>query len=374
MFSRRRALRLLGATLALSVACGGPRSAAPQDEAKGDESRQPNESPPAPAIVPIGQAPSPSQPAATAPSFTEVANVGPDEIALYFAGKHPNYPGASIANFLGYSPVDLLESMDTAVLDQVGQAHGQLGMDTIHAIVAKNVLESLLATYKTQSLVLALDAGHGGLPSVYFEPGSNGTEWQHTRAVVTMIEQMAADRRYESITIRRIFNDAIGDDFGLPPPEDSKARASLVIRNARASMLAYEVNAWNKAHPHAQFAAHVISVHFNANSGGTLVLHEGDDVPSDFQQRSMAYGSDYVARARPALNATGLFTPQLDLVNGNGLHDDSLMYAPPIRAGGSRVNPLTGNTMHGPPRYAMLQGSLLEQDYVQGLLNYRGLA
>jgi hypothetical protein len=188
-----------------------------------------------------------------------------------------------------------------------------------------------------------------------------------------MIEQMAADNRYSGITIRRIFNDAIGDDFGLPPPQDSKARASLVIRNARASMLAYEVSAWNKAHPDAQITTHVISVHFNANSGGTLVLHEGDDVPDDFQRRSVAYGNDYVPRVRPALNATGLFAPPLVLVNGNGLHDDSLMYAPPIRAG-SRVNPLTGNTPHGPPRYAMLQASLLEQDYVQGLLNYRGLA
>jgi hypothetical protein len=327
-------------------------------------------------IVPIGQAQSPQQqlPSASTPNFTEVAGIGPDEIALYFGGKHPRYPGAGIANFLGYSPADILESMDTAVLDGVGEAHGQLGMDTIHAIVAKNVLESLLATYRSQPLVLALDAGHGGLPGVYFEPGSNGTEWQHTRSVVTMIEQMAADNRYATITIRRIFNDAIGDDFGLPPPQDSKPRASLVMRNARASMLAYEVDAWNRSHPNAQFLMHMISVHFNANSGGTLVLHEGDDVSVDFQQRSIAYGSDYVGRTRPALNATGLFAPQLTLVNGNGLHDDSLMYVPPIRNGGSRVNPLTGNALHGPPRYAMLQASLLEQDYVQGLLNYRGLA
>jgi hypothetical protein len=374
MFSRRQILRLFGATVALTAGCGGQRSAAPAEKAKTDEPPTTNAATAARAVVPVGQTPALAQAVTSPPAFTEVANVGPDEIALYFGGKHPNYPGAGVANFLGYSPADILESMDTTVLDQVGQTHGQLGMDTIHAIVAKSVLESLLATYKARPLVLALDAGHGGLPGVYLEPGSNGTEWQHTRAVVTMIEQMAADNRYSSITIRRIFNDAIGDDFGLPPPEDSKARASLVIRNARASMLAYEVSAWNKTHADAQIAAHVISVHFNANSGGTLVLHEGDDVPTDFQQRSIAYGGDYVARARPALNATGLFAPQLDLVNGNGLHDDSLMYAPPIRADGSRVNPLTGNALHGPPRYAMLQASLLEQDFVQGLLNYRGLA
>jgi hypothetical protein len=185
---------------------------------------------------------------------------------------------------------------------------------------------------------------------------------------------MASDSHYSSITIRRIFSDSIGDDFGLPPPQDSKARASLVIRNARASMLAYEVAAWKRAHADSQIAMHVVSVHFNANSGGTLVLHEGDDVPPDFERLSMAYGGDYVARARPALNATGFPQPPLSLVNGNGLHDDSLMYAPPVRAAGGRVNPLTGNELHGPPRYAMLQASLLEQDYVQGLLNYRGLA
>ena len=118
---------------------------------------------------------------------------------------------------------------------------------------------------------------------------------------------------------------------------------------------------------------HLVSVHFNANSGGTLVLHQGDDVPVDFERLSIAYAQEYVGRARPALNDSGLLPYQLGLVNGNGLHDDSLMYAPPIRAG-SRVNPLTGNALHGPPRYAMLEASLLEQDYVLGLLRYRGLA
>jgi hypothetical protein len=368
--SRRQVLGLLAAG-AVGAACGG--NAAPKAQNQAATAPTPaQETAPAPAIAPLGQPP----PAAVGgkPNFSNVAEVGPNDIALYFAGRLPNYPGVSVANFLGYSPADILESMDTAVLDQIGQGYGQAAVDTIHTIVARNLLESLLAIYGSQPLLLGLDAGHGGLASVYFEPGSNGTEWQHTRAVVGIVEEMAADARYTSVTIRRIFNDAIGDDFGLPPPQDSKARASLVIRNARASMLAYEANAWNHAHPDGQVAFHVLSVHFNANSGGTLVLHEGDDVPADLMQRSMAYGRDYVDRARPALNATGVISPQLGLVNGNGLHDDSLMYAPPIRAGASRVNPLTGNALHGPPRYAMLQASLLEQDYVQGLLNYRRLA
>jgi len=361
------------AAAAGTAACGGKssRSAASRSRSGAAGPATDTRTPPlAAAGVRAAQSPAAQ---GSAPSFSNVAEVGPDEIALYFGGKHPNYPGAGVANFLGYSPADILESMDTAVLDQVGQSRGQGAMDAIHTIVGKSLLESLLAIYATQPVLLALDAGHGGLAGVYFEPGSNGTEWEHTRAVAGIVEALATDSRYASITIRRIFNDAIGDDFGLPPPQDSKARASLVIRNARASMLAYEAGVWNRAHPESTVVLHVVSAHFNANSGGTLVLHEGDDAPADFARRSMAYGRDYVDRARPALNASGLLPSPLSLVNGNGLHDDSLMYAPPVRVG-SRVNPLTGNTPHGPPRYAMLQASLLEQDYVQGLLNYRGLA
>ena len=36
----------------------------------------------------------------------------------------------------------------------------------------------------TALLDLALDAGHGGYRAFYFDPGSEGTEWRHTRAVV----------------------------------------------------------------------------------------------------------------------------------------------------------------------------------------------
>jgi hypothetical protein len=308
------------------------------------------------------------------PSFSDVAQAGPDQVGLFFGGVLASYPGVTIDNYLGYSPADILESMDTAWLDDVGQDHGDPGVQQIYGVVAQQLLDSLLAVYGSQPVVLALDAGHGGNPSVFYDPGSDGTEAQHTRNVVELVEQLARDSRYASLTLRRIFNDAIPDDFGLPPPEDNKTRAQLVLRNGRASMLAYEVRAWNQLHAAAPVALHVLSVHFNANSGGTLVLHQGDDVPEDYQRRSLSFAQDYVPRARAALNATGLLRANLDLVDGTGLHDDSLMYPPPIRAGGSRVNPLTGNPVHGPPRYAMLQASLLEQDYVLGLLRYRGLA
>ena len=373
LWTRRRFLNssLLGLALT-GAACGGRRSAPAKTQDATVSAPYP--------IATEGAGLQPGAPSRAGadggdqPAFADVSVAGPDDVAAYFAGRLPGFPGATIDNYLGYSPADILESMDTVWLDQVGSTYGDVGLQRVYTIVAQNLLDSLLAVYQSRPVVLALDAGHGGRADVFYDPGSNGTEAIHTRKVVGVVEQFVQDSRYASITVRRIFNDAIGDDFGLPPPQDSKTRAQLVLRNGRASMLAYQANAWNRSHAAAPIALHVVSVHFNANSGGTLVLHEGDDVPAEFAGRSVAYAQDYVGHARPALNASGVLAQPLDLVNGNGLHDDSLMFPPPLRAGGARVNPLTGNAFHGPPRYAMLQASLLEQDYVLGLLKYRGLA
>jgi len=230
----------------------------------------------------------------------------------------------------------------------------------------------LLAVYGDAPLILALDAGHGGKPGVYVDPGSNGTEAWHTRRTVEAIEAAAADPRFASITIRRIFNDGIGDDFGLPPPEDRKGAAALTLRLVRAAMLAREVEAWNAAHPDAPVALHMLSVHYNAGSGGILVLHQGGSVPAEFQQRSVAYARAYVNATRPALNRTGLLPYQLALALGTGLSDDRVLYEPNFRL--NRVNPYTGVDRTGfPRRYAMLQSSLLQRDYALGALIYHGL-
>lgn len=304
--------------------------------------------------------------------FSDVAQEGPDNVVLYFAGRHPRYLDAGPQNFLGYSAADLLETMDTVELDQVESGLGFQGVNTIDGIIASHLLDSLLAVYGSQPVVLALDAGHGGYPAVYYDPGSNGTEAVHTREVIAVLEQQATDPRYSSITIRRIFNDAIGDTFGMPPPQNRNDRAQLVIRNARASMLAYEAHEWNSRRPDAPVAVHMISVHFNANSGGTLVLHEGDDVPSDFQSHSFAFAQHYVATVRPALNASGLLPYQLGLVQGTGLHDDTLMYTSPPHPQSNNARSSTDNRPQGPPRYAILQGSLFEANFVHDLLHFHG--
>jgi hypothetical protein len=243
----------------------------------------------------------------------------------------------------------------------------------VYGLIAAQVLEGLLAVYGDAPLLLALDAGHGGKPGVHFDPGANGTEAWHNRRTVDAIEAAATAPRYASITIRRVFNDAIGDDFGLPPPEDRKGAAALTLRLVRAAILAHEADAWNAAHPDAAVALHMLSVHYNAGSGGILVLHQGGSVPAEFQRRSVAYARAYVNAARPVLNRSGLLPYQLALALGTGLSDDRILYEPPFRL--NRVNPYTGVDRSGfPRRYAMLQSSLLQRDYALGALIYHGLA
>ncbi|MER3420795.1 MAG: hypothetical protein C4290_09865 [Chloroflexota bacterium] len=307
----------------------------------------------------------------TEPTFSRVEEVGPWEVLLYLAGRHPRYPGANLDSMMGFSAADILETMDTDVLDTVAARRGEAAVAQLYRLIAHHLLDTLLVVYGEAPVLLALDAGHGGLRGVYFDPGANGTEWYHTRRVVEAVEALAAEPAYASITIRRIFNDAIGDDFGLPERYERHSATALVIRNARAAMLAYEADAWNRQHPDRAVAVHVISVHFNVGSGGILVLHQGEAVPDMFRERSVAYARVYLNAARAALNQSGLLPYPLRLALGTGLSHDRLLYDPPYRL---TVNPLTGvDRSKLPRRYAMLQASLLERDYADGALRYHGL-
>ena len=306
------------------------------------------------------------------PAISDVSWVTADEALLFLAGGHRGYPGTNLDSIWGFSPADILETMDTVVMDDVQARRGWDAIVSIYYAIAWHLLESLIAVYGGMPVVLALDAGHGGRRGVFFDPGSNGTEWAHNRQVAQAVEVVAAnDARFGSVIVRRLFNDEIGDDFGLPPPHDRKNAAALVIRNVRAAMLAYEAAAWNNANPQAPVGVHVVSIHFNANSGGILVLHQGGAVPAYYRDLSVMYARTYVAAARPSLNSTGLLPYQLGLALGAGLSDDRLLYEPPMSAG---VNPFTGvDRSRLPRRYAMLQASPLQRDYADGALRYRGL-
>lgn len=305
--------------------------------------------------------------------FSAVDQVEPWDGLLFLAGTHPRYPGADLDAIMGFSAADILETMDTVTLDSIEARLGGNAVLRVYRIIAEQILESVLAVYGDAPVLLALDAGHGGKRGVFFDPGANGTEWYHNRQVVAAVEERLADTRYASISTRRIFNDAIGDDFLLPPPEDRKGAAALTLRNIRAAMLAREVATWNRTHPNEQFFLHVLSVHFNAGSGGTLVLHQGDAVPEQHRAWSIAYAQTYVALARPALNNSGLMPYALGLPLGTGLSDDRVLYEPMMRLP-SRINPYTGRDRSTfPRRYAMLQASLLQRDYAEGALRFHGL-
>lgn len=315
----------------------------------------------------------PRHSAPDAPSFSDVATVQPWEALLFLAGRDPRYAGASVESIMAYSPADILETMDTDVLDAVLASRGANALVSLYYRIATHTLDALLAVYGGTPVVLALDAGHGGLRGVYYDPGSHGTEAHHARQVVAALEERAALPNYASITVRRIYNDAIGDDFGLPPPEDRKGAAALTLRNIRTAILAHEADLWNAAHPDEAVAVHVLSVHFNAGSGGILVLHQGAAVSAEFRRRSVAYASAFVRAAQPALNATGLLPYSLRLALGTGLSDDRLLYEPQFRVP-ARLNPYTSADRSAfPRRYAMLQTSLLQRDYALGALLYHRL-
>lgn len=316
-------------------------------------------------------APAVSEP--TTPTFSDVATVDAWSCLLFLAGRLAGYPHANLDSLMGFSPADILETCDTVEVDSLELRRGEPGLATLYNVIAEQALLSLLDVYGGAPLLLALDAGHGGLPGVFFDPGANGTEYLHARRVVEAIEARAAEPRFTSITVRRIFNDALGDDFLLPPPQDRKSAASLAIRNARAAMLAYEVNAWNARHPDTPVALHVLSFHFNAGAGGILVLHQGEAAPSAFRARSVRFAEYYVERAHAAIAQTGLLLPQ-GFALGNGLSDDRVLYEPMNTSSLSRVNPFTGvDRSNFPRRYAMLQASPLERDYADGALRYHKL-
>lgn len=306
------------------------------------------------------------------PVFSDVAQVEPWDALLYLAGKDRRYPDASIESLQGFSAANIVETMDTVVLDAIAADRGGAALTALYRLIANEVLEALFAVYHGDPVLLALDAGHGGQRGVYYDPGANGTEAIHTREVVAAIEERAADPRFASITICRIFNDAIGDDFGLPPPEDRKSAASLTLRNVRASMLAFEVDAWNRRNRRASVALHVLSIHFNAGSGGILMLHQGEGVSETLRERSVAYAEAFVGWARPTLNDSGLLPYHLSLALGTGLSDDRVLYEPMTAT--SRFNPYTGADRWSlPRRYAMLQDSPHQADYALGALIYHGL-
>jgi hypothetical protein len=285
----------------------------------------------------------------------------PADVLLFLKGKLADYPGTAPANTLNFSPADILETMDTVVLDTVQQQEGSAALQRVREAIARAILVTLTTIYPNQRVLVALDAGHGGDKTYFWDPGSNGTEALHTRAVVSAMESIAQAPEFQRIILRRIFNDSIADDFGQPTPESRKTVNSILMRQIRASMLAVEAATWNRARPELPVAVHEISVHFNAGAGGALVLHQGDTVRPEFVARSVDYAKQYLHTVLPNLNNLGLLPSPLRLWGGNGLHDDVMMYRPDYL-------PLSTFPANVTLRYGNLQGNGYLPHFVNLLL------
>jgi len=163
------------------------------------------------------------------------------------------------------------------------------------------------------------------------------------------MQRLAASGDYPRIVLRLIYDDAVTDDFGIPKGIDRPTIDSILMRQARASMLAREAADWNAAHPDRLVAVHEISIHFNAGAGGAMVLYQGNTVRPEFVSASLAFGQQYLHRVINDLNRTGLLPSQLHPWSGSGLHDDVMMYRPVYVNG---LNLPSGFVL----RYGVLQG------------------
>jgi hypothetical protein len=311
----------------------------------------------------VGQ--SASNPDPARPVFSDVTSRTPTDGVAYLRGKLPEYPGSSPDWVMRFSSSDILETMDTTVLDQIKDQKGQAALDQVYAIIARSVLDTIKEVYGDSWVVVPLDAGHGGYRPIFWDTGSNGTEATHTRAVVATMEKLAASPEYSRIILKRVFNDSVPESFGLSSAMDEPSVDASLIRQIRASMLAHEAQVWNENHgPDDQVIVQEISIHFNAGSDGSLVLHQGTTVSPTFQQQSIDFGKAYLHRAVPALNASGILPAPLKLFGADGLHDDLMMYNPDL--GGPHASEDQGLTL----RYGMLQTNDYTPYYISKVLKY----
>src|SRR5207253_608345 len=132
----------------------------------------------------------------------------------YLVGKLPGYPGVDPSILSSFSASDILESMDTVVVDDVRARRGDAGVAALESAIARSVLDSVVDLYGNKTVLIALDAGHGGNCSYFCDPGSEGTEAIYARQVANMIVNLSDQPAYLNIYVRRIWNDGISDDFG----------------------------------------------------------------------------------------------------------------------------------------------------------------
>jgi hypothetical protein len=247
-----------------------------------------------------------------------------------------------------FSPSDILETLDTAVLDRSADPA------IVHETIAQTALDTFEELYSDGWILVPVEAGH----DPRWDPGSEGTEAAHNRAVVAQLQRLAPRR----VLVRPIYNDELPDDVGLPDHLTKRVVSSVLLRQARASMLAREAAAWNAEHTQAHDLIHVheLSIHFNAGAGGAMVLHQGETVQPERQALSIAYADRYLELVIPRLNATGVLPTRLRRWAGTGMHDDVMMYRPAYFT----AEETRGITL----RYGALQGRGFMTRYIETIV------
>src|SRR5262249_57404538 len=82
---------------------------------------------PAPVVPPL---------VAGRPGFSEVSQATPSDVVAFLAGRHPLYPGSDASKVVDFSPSDILETMDTIVLDRVRQGEGDAALQQVYDVIA----------------------------------------------------------------------------------------------------------------------------------------------------------------------------------------------------------------------------------------------
>ena len=285
------------------------------------------------------------------PNVAGVTEVTPKDVLAFLRSG-----GAD--SILDFSPSDILETMDTVILDRVRQDRGDEALQRVYETIAGAVLATLRGEYPSGWILVALDAGHGGTTRDW-DGGAEGTEARHNRGVVAALERLARLEENSRIIPRRIFNDEVIDDFGVPAQLNKTVENHILMRQARAAMLAGQAAQWNGTV--RAMAVHEISIHFNAGAGGAMVLHQGSTVRPELAAKSISFARRYLQQVLPELNALAVLPGTLRLWGGDGLHDDVMMYRPAYLSDAE----ISGLTL----RYGALQGKGFLARYAQTVSN-----
>src|SRR5689334_18042325 len=80
---------------------------------------------------------------ALAASLPEVTEVDVDAAIAFLAGQHPGFPDAGLSSILDFSAANIVETMDSALLDEVHTRRGPRQLFMVYDLIGFQLLEAL---------------------------------------------------------------------------------------------------------------------------------------------------------------------------------------------------------------------------------------